>query len=145
MTDATIARRQLGDTLVLGVGRTGRDVALYLQGLSKNRVSSVTVYGGAASCGGQVTRELKAAGIRVILGTDEIKDEKRYDLAVASPGIPEDSPFFQSARAHATEKRWGTFLKCVGTSADSNHPPDAEPALSERRAVESRPPLQEAR
>lgn len=103
MTDTTTARRYLGDTLVLGVGRTGRDVALYLQGLSKNRVSSVTVYGGAASCGGQVTRELKAAGIRVILGTDEIKDEKRYDLAVASPGIPEDSPFFQSARAHATE------------------------------------------
>ena len=75
MTDATIARRQLGDTLVLGVGRTGRDVALYLQGLrAKDRVSSVTVYGGVASFEGQVTRELEAAGIRIILGTDEIKD-----------------------------------------------------------------------
>ena len=104
MTDATIARCQLGDTLVLGVGRTGRDVALYLQGLrAKDRVSSVTVYGGVASFEGQVTRELEAAGIRVILGTDEIEDEERYDLAVVSPGIPEDSPFFQSARAHAVE------------------------------------------
>ena len=104
MTDATIARRQLGDTLVLGIGRTGRDVALYLQGLrAKDRVSSVTVYGGVASFEGQVTRELEAAGIRVILGTDEIEDEEHYDLAVVSPGIPEGSPFFQSARAHAVE------------------------------------------
>ena len=104
MTDTTTARRYLGDTLVLGVGRTGRDVALYLQGLrAKDRVSSVTVYGGVASFEGQVTRELEAAGIRVILGTDEIEDEERYDLAVVSPGIPEDSPFFQSAWAHATE------------------------------------------
>ena len=103
MTDATIARRQLGDTLVLGIGRTGRDVAFYLQGLSKDRVSSVTVYGGVASREGQVSRELAAAGIRVVLGTDEIAGEERYDLAVASPGIPEDSPFFQSARAHASE------------------------------------------
>mgnify|MGYP003362074910 CR=1 FL=1 len=85
MTDTTTARRYLGDTLVLGVGRTGRDVALYLQGLrAKDRVSSVTVYGGAASCGGQVTRELKATRLMLREGSN-VKRNGRVGKDVRLP------------------------------------------------------------
>lgn len=92
--------RKLGSTLVLGLGKTGRDVALYLRGLEgAGRVSSVTLYGGASSTEGEASRALEEAGVRVVLGTDQV--EGTFDLAVASPGIPEASDFFQSARAHA--------------------------------------------
>ena len=102
MGSEQLEMRHLGKVLVLGVGKTGRDVALYLKGLEgTGRVSSVTVYGGAGSHEGSTTQELEASGVDVVLGTDEV--EGSYDLAVASPGIPEPSDFFQSARAHASE------------------------------------------
>ena len=65
------------------------------------RVSSVTVFGGSASAPSEKTRALEEAGATVVCGTDEVLGS--FDLAVASPGIPEDSDFFASARAHAAE------------------------------------------
>ncbi len=91
----------LGDVLVLGLGKTGVVVARYLLDRLGSRVSSVTVYGGASSREGDASRSLEAAGARVVLGTEEV--EGSYDLAIASPGISEFSPFFQAARACSSE------------------------------------------
>ena len=91
---------KLGDVLVLGLGKTGLDVALYLAGLGE-RVTSVTLYGGLAAHEGPFTEQLEAAGVRVVLGTEDVQGS--YDLAVASPGISENSAFFAAARACARE------------------------------------------
>ena len=91
----------LGDVCVLGLGKTGIAVAEYLAGPAEGRVSSVTLFGGAKSTLGEGARALQERGVRVVVGTDEV--DGSFDLAVASPGIPESSPFFASARSHATE------------------------------------------
>lgn len=91
----------LGETCVLGLGKTGLAAAGYLARRLGGRVSGVTVYGGLAARESDETRALERAGCRVVLGTEEV--EGSYDLAVASPGISEFSDFFSSARAHARE------------------------------------------
>lgn len=91
----------LGDVAVLGLGRTGEAAARYLASLVPGRVRSVTLFGGAASEEGERTRALEAEGVRCVLGTEEVSG--RYDLVVASPGIPVDSAFFRSAAACAAE------------------------------------------
>ena len=92
--------QQLGDVLVLGLGKTGRDVALYLTSLV-GRVSSVTLYGGLSAQAGPDVDALEAAGVRVVNGTEDVAGH--YDLAIASPGISPKTAFFQAAAAHATE------------------------------------------
>lgn len=91
----------LGDVAVLGLGRTGEAAARYLASLVPDRVRSVTLFGGAASEEGERTRALEAEGVRCVLGTEGVSG--RYDLVVASPGIPVDSDFFRSAAACAAE------------------------------------------
>ena len=91
----------LGNVAVLGLGRTGEAAARHLCALLGSRVDSVTVFGGAASEPGEGTRALEALGARVVCGTDEVTGS--FDLAVASPGIPDSSPFFSAARACSTE------------------------------------------
>ena len=95
------ASEPLGDVLVLGLGKTGEAVARYLCAQPASRVTSVTLYGGASSGEDDLTRELGALGARVVVGTEDV--EGNYDLAIASPGISEFSPFFSSARAHSGE------------------------------------------
>ena len=58
---------RLGDVCVLGLGKTGREVARYLCEQARGRVSSVTLYGGASSVEGDATRELEALGVRVMV------------------------------------------------------------------------------
>ncbi|MDI9589720.1 MAG: UDP-N-acetylmuramoyl-L-alanine--D-glutamate ligase [Acidobacteriota bacterium] len=91
----------LGDVCVLGLGRTGEAVASYLADRIGGRVSSVTLYGGARSDAGPASRALEERGVRVVLGTEEVTGS--YDLAVASPGIPEGSPFLRAAAACSRE------------------------------------------
>ena len=91
----------LGDVCVLGLGKTGEAVASYLAAQLGGRVKSVTLYGGLKSEASDATRALEDAGVRVVLGTEDV--EGRYDLVVASPGIPEHAPFVESARACADE------------------------------------------
>lgn len=90
-----------GDTLVLGLGKTGVAAAQYFLGLrSSSRVSSVTVYGGAkASPESTDAVELEAAGARVICGTEDI--EGAYGACVTSPGISEFSNFYLNAQTHS--------------------------------------------
>lgn len=88
---------QLGDVLVLGLGKSGEAVTRYAAALLGRRVTSVTLYGGAKSAPSELTRELEAAGVRLVLGTERV--EGHYNLAVASPGISEFSDFFAAAAA----------------------------------------------
>lgn len=98
---ATSGNAYLGNVLVLGMGGTGAAVCRYLASLSEKRVGSVTLYGGATSKAGDLSRELESLGVTCVLGTEDVQGS--YDLAVASPGIPEGSAFFSAARSHAAE------------------------------------------
>lgn len=91
----------LGDVVVLGLGKTGICVADYLAGQLGGRVTSVTLYGGLKAAQSDASLELEQKGVHVVYGSESI--EGLYDLAIASPGIPEHSSFFQSARLHANE------------------------------------------
>jgi UDP-N-acetylmuramoylalanine--D-glutamate ligase len=91
----------LGNVAVLGLGKTGLAVTDYLADQLGTRATSVTLFGGARAQEGEQTRELEARGVRVVCGTEEL--DGSYDLAVVSPGIPEDSAFFLSACDHAAE------------------------------------------
>ncbi len=95
------AHDPLGDTCVLGLGKTGEAVARYLAARLPGRVRSVTLVGGASSTDGPVSRSLEALGVRVVLGTETV--EGHYDLTVASPGIPEGSAFVRAAAACSDE------------------------------------------
>ncbi|MBP3885407.1 MAG: UDP-N-acetylmuramoyl-L-alanine--D-glutamate ligase [Olsenella sp.] len=86
----------LGNVCVLGLGKTGVEVAHYLLGLQPDRVSSVTLFAGSTTDESEVTRELTKLGVRVVLGCEEVSGD--FDLAIASPGISEFSRFFLSAR-----------------------------------------------
>ena len=91
----------LGRTLVLGAGRTGEAAARYLAAQIGGRVDDVTLVGGSSSAESDATRALERAGVRVALGTEEVRGE--FDLAVASPGIPVDSAFFRAAAQRSRE------------------------------------------
>ncbi len=95
------SREHLGSVAVLGLGRTGEAAARYLASLVPSRVDSVTLFGGAASAPGERTRALEDLGVAVTCGTDEVTGS--YDLAVASPGIPDTSDFFLGAAACSAE------------------------------------------
>ena len=87
-----------GDILVLGLGRSGVAAARYGAGLvAEGRATSVTVVDGADSSQVQtLAEELRALGVRVETGVDAV--EGRFDLCVASPGIPPHSSLMRSAR-----------------------------------------------
>lgn len=89
-----------GDTLVLGLGKTGLAATQYLLDLRESgRVSSVTVYGGLKSTPEDADAiTLEQAGARVICGTEDI--EGAYGACVASPGISEFSTFYLNAQTH---------------------------------------------
>ena len=91
--------------LVLGQGKTGLEVVrwalAHARAGANPQVTSVTVYGGASSERTADTAALEERGVAFVYGTEEV--EGSYDLAVASPGISEFSPFFASAKAAARE------------------------------------------
>ncbi|HIR90199.1 MAG TPA: UDP-N-acetylmuramoyl-L-alanine--D-glutamate ligase [Candidatus Limicola stercorigallinarum] len=87
--------------LVLGQGATGLDVCRWACAHMPERVTSITLYGGAKATPCEDTRALEAAGVNVVLGTEEV--EGSFDVCVASPGISEFSAFFASAREHSTQ------------------------------------------
>lgn len=86
--------------LVLGQGSTGLDVVSWALA-HPERVSAVTVYGGASSEETERARALADAGARFVFATEEV--EGSYDVCVTSPGISEFSDFFAAGRAHAAQ------------------------------------------
>lgn len=90
-----------GDILVLGLGRSGVATARYAVALVvRGAASTVTAYDAVATPRTeQCAEELRALGVRVVLGADEVEGE--YQLCVASPGIPPHDALMRSARNHA--------------------------------------------
>ncbi len=102
------SRDHLGDVVVLGLGKSGRAAARYCLDLmaaggplTPPRVDSVTVYPGAVDPDPALLEELAARGARIETGSQQVAGS--YDLAIASPGIPRPSAFFQSAAVRCRE------------------------------------------
>lgn len=92
----------LGHVLVLGLGSSGEATARYLVSLPEGAVESVTV----ADAADNETLRAKAAdlsenGIEVLLGVEALSS--RFDLCVASPGIPPHAPLMASAKHSCDE------------------------------------------
>ena len=96
------APAQLGDVLVLGLGKSGRATAEYCLDRLGGRVRSVTVAAGAANDGARAQAQaLAARGARVAFDTFSFTG--RYDLCVASPGISQFEDFYRNAQAASGE------------------------------------------
>ena len=89
--------KTLGNVCVLGFGKTGVSVCTYLLQQPEGRVSSVTLVGGADATVGEKIQELADSGVQVQCGSDQVKGT--FDLTIASPGIPDTSELFLSAKA----------------------------------------------
>lgn len=87
--------------LVLGQGGSGLEVVSWAVAHLGGRVTSVTMYGGAAAQPTERTLELERAGASFVYGTETI--EGHYDVCVACPGISEFSEFFLNAREASDE------------------------------------------
>ena len=87
-----------GNTLVLGLGKSGRAVAAYVAGLTaSDEVGSVTLYDAADNEAlRSLARPLQRLGVHVVMGSSDV--EGQFDLCVASPGIPPHAPLMKSAR-----------------------------------------------
>lgn len=92
----------LGDTLVLGLGRSGVASARYLASLvERGEALSVSAIDAAETPELEaVAEELRALGVRVTLGSEEV--EGGYDLCIASPGIPPHARLMLAAQAAST-------------------------------------------
>jgi len=90
-----------GDILILGLGRSGVATARYVAELvTSGRATSATAYDAASTPQTeQSAEELRALGVRVVLGSDQVDGD--YALCVASPGIAPHAPLMQSARESA--------------------------------------------
>lgn len=95
---AEVARRlalRSGEFAVIGLGRSGRAVALLL------RQAGVAVYASdAASNPGTlaVATELEAAGVEVSVGSHDMTRIAQASVVVVSPGVPPDAPPLRVAR-----------------------------------------------
>ena len=99
------ARERLGRVLVLGLGKSGHAAIDYLVPLVGTRVDELCVAAGArAGASSEVlsyVEGLRGCGVQVLFDHEHI--ESSYDLCIASPGISQFSPFYESARAASTE------------------------------------------
>lgn len=103
------APEHLGRILVLGLGKSGHAVLDYLLPLLGTRISALAVAAGGDTPAARADAErAKAAGAVVAFGNDAVAPLScavggSFDLCIASPGIPEISDFFQSAKAASGE------------------------------------------
>jgi UDP-N-acetylmuramoylalanine--D-glutamate ligase len=91
----------LGDTLVLGMGRSGVAAVRYLATLiSAGEATSVTMVDSSDTPAlREAATELRALGVNVLLGCERV--EGRFGLCVASPGIPPHAELMVSAKCAA--------------------------------------------
>ena len=103
------APEHLGRVLVLGLGKSGHAALDYLLPLLGTRVDALAVAAGGDTPAARADAErAKAAGAAVEFGNDAVAPLVQavggsFDLCIASPGIPEISEFFQSAKAASVE------------------------------------------
>lgn len=101
-TECKHAPAHLGRVLIIGLGKSGRAVLSYCAELLGSRIESLVVAAGArtpAACA--FAEPFERAGVRVLFDYENI--EGSYDLCIASPGIPQTSAFYQSARAASAQ------------------------------------------
>lgn len=102
LKDKNYAPVKLGTVCVLGLGKTGFSVAEYLCRLIGTRVESLHIYAGEKS-----EFAMKSADKFLRKGATVSFDDKtivhKYDLCVASPGIPEVSDIMKSAHENCEE------------------------------------------
>lgn len=97
----------LGNVAIIGLGRSTTAAARFCLaalrgGLCGATASSMRIYGGAGTeAARKAAAEFVEAGIEAVFDCEDV--EGSYDIAIASPGIPEGSAFLQSAKAHACE------------------------------------------
>lgn len=90
------APENLGEVCVLGLGKTGEVVSRYLCELLGKRVENVHVYAGEKKeFAMRVADKLLKKGATVSF--DDKVIEHKFDLCIASPGIPIVSDLMQSA------------------------------------------------
>lgn len=98
------APENLGRVLVLGLGKSGCASAAYCQDLLGKRVDELVI---AAGIDNEASRSQAKAfldqGIPVIFGESLDGGLGRFDLCIASPGIPQFGAFYQSALGLADE------------------------------------------
>ena len=102
------APAELGDVLVLGLGKSGRAAAEYCLGVAADRVGSVCIAAGPDTPGNRAQGDVYAArGARVVYGQEVpaglAPKPAGFDLCIASPGISEFGEFYASARAASAE------------------------------------------
>lgn len=102
MTQGMQQGAHLGDVALVGLGSSTLAAARYLLPLLGTRVDSLTVYAGSVSDARRAeAQQLADAGARVVPDVQEL--DGHYDLGVMSPGIPQVSAFYASARQHCDE------------------------------------------
>lgn len=109
-TSKKYAPVQLGDVLVLGLGKSGKAASSYCARLIGSRVSSLTIAAGADNEAARAfAAQMQQAGAAVAFETYDIsalvaqRGGKPFDMCVASPGISQFSDFYQSALANSAE------------------------------------------
>ena len=86
----------LGDVLVLGLGKSGRAVALYCLDLLGTRAKSLTIAAGEMSDEAfAFARSCEDRGAKVFF--EQYTFDGSYDLCIASPGISQFSRFYENA------------------------------------------------
>lgn len=90
-----IDNNSYGKVCILGCGMTGLAAAEYLSHLIGKKVEELTLYTGTAKPDDKTREFLEQAGVKLVYGE---KVCGKYDLCIASPGIPFWSGFYQSAQ-----------------------------------------------
>jgi UDP-N-acetylmuramoylalanine--D-glutamate ligase len=102
LEDRKRAPIDLGDVLILGLGKSGRIAARYCLDLLGTRVRSVAIAAGARNDDAEsFARTCTEAG--ALVAFDRTHIEGTYDLCIVSPGISQFSDFYRSAQAAAHE------------------------------------------
>ena len=102
MENTKAAPAQLGDVLVLGLGKSGRAVAKYCLELIGGRVRTLTIAAGEKNDAAlEFASTCRMDGVEVLF--DQYTFERHYDVCVASPGISQFSRFYENAQAASDE------------------------------------------
>ena len=91
----------LGDVLVLGLGKSGRAVSRYCAELLGSRVRSLTIAAGERTDEAAAFAETLPGEVRVLF--DLYTLEGSFDVCIASPGISQFSRFYENAAAVSRE------------------------------------------
>ena len=92
----------LGAVLVLGLGKSGKAVASYCAELLGSRVTELVVAAGERNEASEAAAaQYEAQGAKVLFDTHEFG--QKFNVCVASPGISENSDFYQAAKAASDE------------------------------------------